>query len=173
MQKYLNLIHSKGLPNVEPDQQVMLIYQEDSIQFNAKQIIPFERLKGISRGSESYTINGGPIRSAIGFGIVSLIVGGILGAIVTGDNASFGIITGIVGSIVGAIKGLQQVERNRDVLTIYYNSISNTESEIRLLSFQKTDKRTLIAMVKSINEKVGYTDSISQTKSVSTEPYEI
>lgn len=74
MKKFLNLIHSKGLPDVEPYQQVMLIYQEDSIQFNAKQIIPFTRLKGISRGSETYRIPGGPLRSAIGFGFLFIFI---------------------------------------------------------------------------------------------------
>lgn len=142
----------EGLTSVDIDKKLVLYLLDEGLSFSTKHTIPISRVIGIDVHERSVSVKGSPIGSALGVGLIAMIVGGFILGQAT-DSEIPAIIFGIVGCIVGAIKGLQPVVRKRTYLKLFYKSTDGMVSDITLMAVNKVNA---VSFVEEVNQKVRY-----------------
>ncbi|WP_405169343.1 hypothetical protein [Paenibacillus sp. FSL H3-0286] len=163
------LKHIEGLPQTEINTQIVLSLNSQGIKFSSKQHIPFERIIGFEILHRRVVLKGSPVASALGYGVVSMFLGGLLFGLIFDNGEIPAIILGILGCLVGAIKGLQSTYKNKVFLKVFYRSVENVVSDITLLAAHNRDA---ISFAKHINQRVGY-HPMNEVSSKSKKVYEI
>lgn len=174
MKSWFRFVHLKGLPDTLSGRNVILRINPKHLQFSTKQIIPYSRLIGLESSKMRKVLKGSPVASALGYGLLGLFLTGFFFGLLDFYNSEFlGMMGGVVAAIIGAIKGLQPVEREITVLSVFYWALNGKQAEITLQFLSKQDQKDFSSLAKRINDLVEYMPSSEFVHTEKKVPYEI